>query len=165
MTDKTYRFSSLEELLYQATLDRACEDGLEWAESQSFETIFKDISFNDRYWCLCRGYIQFAEDCPWEELDGWDWYLLLSKQPQLSEYCDWNKLNKYNWVSLISASEKPQFLVRCPLEIIDGQGWAMILAKQPQLAEYCSWEKLSENQWRYLLLRQPQLAIHAPENK
>ena len=90
----TFVFSSKEELIFQAERDRACEEGLKWAKKQnSLETILKEIPLEYRVWCLEKRYSQFEKDCDWEQLDGWDWSNLLSKQPQFSDRCDWEKLN------------------------------------------------------------------------
>jgi hypothetical protein len=35
-----------------------------------------------------------------------------------------------------------------------------LLIKQPQFANHCDWSKLSSWDWGYLLIKQPQLAIH-----
>jgi len=63
-------------------------------------------------WCLEKGYSQFIDDCPWEELDGQDWMILLSKKPQFSSLCIWDKLIKEDWVDLLFV--QPQFYIFCP---------------------------------------------------
>ena len=84
----TFVFSSKEELLEQAKKDGACKGGLLWAKEQtSLEMILKEIPFSYRAWCLIKGYYQFEEGCPWEQLDGCDWRYLLMNQPQFSSFC------------------------------------------------------------------------------
>ena len=163
----TFVFSSKEELLSQAKKDRACLKGLDWAnEQESLESILKEIPLEYRIWCLIKGYSQFIDDCPWEQLNRWDWVYLLSKQPQFSEYCScWEKLDGEDWETLLSKqpqlsefcsyweklngedwsnllSSQPKFSDRCPWEKLDGEDWSNLLSKQPQFSEYCDWEKL-----------------------
>jgi len=103
----TFVFSSEEELLNQAKRDHACQVGLNWVkEQESLETIIKEIPLEYRIWCLEKGYSQFIDYCPWEELDGWDWRYLLIEQPQFSEFCFWNKLDDEDWADL--CSKQPQ---------------------------------------------------------
>ena len=84
----TFIFSSKEEFINQAKVDRASQVELKWAKEQtSLEMILKEIPFSYRAWCLIKGYYQFEEGCPWEQLDGCDWRYLLINQPQFSSFC------------------------------------------------------------------------------
>jgi len=155
----TFVFSSKEELLEQAEKDRACEEGLLWAnDKDSLESILKEIPIKYRIWCLKQGYYQFLDDCVWEELDGWYWSNLLSSQPQFSEFCIWGKLSGFNWSILLS--EQPQLSKFCSYwENLDGWDWSNLLYYQPQFSEYCDWKKLIVLDWTYLLSKQPQFEI------
>lgn len=41
------------------------------------------------------------------KLTGYDWRMLLIKQPQLHRYCHWNKLSRFEWSELLLIH--PQF--------------------------------------------------------
>ena len=155
----TFVFSSKEELLSQAEKDEACKKGLEWAkEKDSLENVIKEIPLLYRIWCLEKGYSQFIDDCPWEELDGFNWTYLLSSQPQLSKFCSyWEKLNEFNWICLLS--KQPKFSEFCFYwEQLNEWHWVYLLSSQPKFSEFCScWEKIDGIYWTYLLFKQPQL--------
>ena len=152
----TFVFSSKEELLAKVKKDGACKEGLDWAKKQdSLETILKEIPLDYRLWCLGKGYSQFSDRCPWEQLDGFTLSYLLYKQPQFSDRCSWEKLNGFHWTDLLS--KQPQFSYRCPWERLNGIAWAYLLSEQPQFSDRCSWEKLNGIAWAYLLSEQPQL--------
>ena len=102
-------FKSMQELIIQAINDGACEEGLEYAYSQTFETIFKKIPKEYRVWCLSHGYTQFVEHCRWDEFTGFNFACLLSRQPQFAEHCRLDKINKHDLSFLIH--HQPQFAI------------------------------------------------------
>ena len=161
----TFVFSSEEELLNQAKRDHACQVGLNWVkEQESLETIIKEIPLEYRIWCLEKGYSQFIDDCPWEQLRGFNWAYILSKQPQLSKfYSCWEQLNGYYWSIILS--KQPQFSEHCDWEKIRGWDWVRLLSKQPQMSEYCDWEKLDRWDWVRLLSKQPQFSEYCDWEK
>ena len=149
-------FETLEELREQAINDDVCEEGLEWLDKQkSLKEVFENISLDDMFWCLCKGYIQFADDCDWNKLTGNDWAWLLCEQLQFAEFCNWEKLDGYNWSGLLR--DQPQFAEFCNWKKLNGQNWFWLLRKQPQFSNKCDWNKLDSNNWTDLLNCQPQL--------
>ena len=136
MNDDVFTFTSTEELLEQAEEDGACLEALEWCKGKTLDEIFRHAPFGWRLWALACGYIQFAKNCPWEKLNGWDWGSLLRLQPRFARYCDWEKLNAYDWYD--------------------------ILSEQSQLAKYCNLEKLDSRDRRWLLREYPYLAKYMP---
>ena len=155
----TFVFSSKEELLNQAKKDEACEEGLEWAnEQESLEFILKEIPMDYRIWCLEKGYSQFLNDCPWEQLKGFIWTYLLSKQPQFSKYCSyWDKLDGEDWSNLLS--KQPQLSSFCSFwEKLDRWDWLRLLSSQPQFSKFCSWNKLNILDWINLFFKKYQFA-------
>ena len=132
---------------------------------------------------------QFADRCPWEELEGVDlakllgkypqfvdrcpgdmledrldikdWVDLLVAQPQFAERCPWDGFDGENWSNLLGT--QPQFADRCPWEKLDGWNWTGLLVGQPQFADKCSWEKLNSGNWACLFGKQPQFANRYPK--
>ena len=155
----TFVFSSKEELLSQAEKDEACQKGLDWAkEKDSLESILKEIPLDYRIWCLEKGYSQFLNDCPWEQLKGFIWTYLLSKQPQFSKYCSyWDKLDGEDWSNLLS--KQPQLSSFCSFwEKLDRWDWLRLLSSQPQFSKFCSWNKLNILDWINLFFKKYQFA-------
>ena len=84
----------------------------------------------------------------WDKLNGWDWRLLLIRQPQLAKYCKWDKLNKFDWEFLLRA--QPQLIKYYDDAIYDAivsdkldenkcmneHNWYRLLKEQPQIKEY-----------------------------
>ncbi len=107
------------------------------------EAIFnlETLQDNDwRYHLSCQS--EFANRCPWEELDGRAWCWLLIDQPKFANQCPWDKL--------------------C------GDGWSYLLRFQPQFADKCDWEKLKDldgELWDELLSDQPQFADKRPSEQ
>ena len=102
------KFTTKEELIAQAIQDDACKAGIKFAKScKDLQEIFETIDANMLFWCLMRGYEQFAEYCDWAKLDGDDWSNILSRHPQYYESCDWSKLDWWDWSMLLS--RQPQF--------------------------------------------------------
>ena len=104
---------------------------------------------------------EHADKCDWKQmrkvLDGQDWTLLLSNQPQFAEHCRWTKLDGGDWARLLAA--QPQFADKCDWEAMEYDDWARLLAAQPQFADKCDWEamgKLWYRDWIDLLAAQPQ---------
>jgi hypothetical protein len=151
-----YTFTSKEELLEQALKDNPCSEGYNWACKRTFKTIIKRIPLNYRFWCLCKGYVQFEEDCPWHRFKGDDWTILILNQPHLAERCHWEKLSREDWVNLLV--EQPQLSENCPWDKLNHYDWTYLLVEQPQLSENCPWDKLSGFCWTNLLSKQPQFA-------
>ena len=108
---------------------------LETMTQQQWE-LLADRCYRGLDWCrLLQLRPDFADRCPWVELDGWDWSNLLQVQRQFTDKCDWKKL--------------------------DGSNWSYLLRFQPQFADKCNWEKLKQldnELWDELLDAQPQFA-------
>ena len=103
----------------------------------------------------------------WDKLNGWDWRLLLIRQPQLIEYCNLDKLIGSDWEHILRA--QPQLAKYCKWDKLNGSNWWWILRRQPQLIEYYDCDKLDENKcmnkdnWYNLLKEQPQLKEYQPK--
>ena len=96
------RFTTKDELIEQAIFDGACDKGIEFAKScKDLQEIFDTIDYNMSWWCLRKGYDQFADRFNWKKLDGWSWASLLSIQPKFSDRCDWEKLDAADWCCLL----------------------------------------------------------------
>jgi hypothetical protein len=128
-------FNTIEELLTQAEKDGACSEGLEWAKRQSsLHEAFNSISYDHVFWCLTKGYHQFAEYCPWDRFEGCDWYWLLRVQPQYHDKCNWSLLSGWNWAYLLR--DQPQFHDKCDWNLLDDRDWRYLICYQPQLETY-----------------------------
>jgi len=124
-------FKNKEELLKEWETNGASKAGIEFNKScKDLQEILEMCPLEIRLWRMIRGYVQFAEHCPWDEMNGDNWMYLLSEQPQYAEKCDWSKLK--------------------------GENWAILLSWQPQFADKCDWKKLKSNHWAILLYFQPQ---------
>ncbi len=133
---------------------------------------------------------EFEKYCGWENLHGKDWYIILSKQPQLADKCNkWGEFDEDNWGWLLSKqpqffdkcnkweefdgdiwsrllSEQPQFADKCnKWEEFDGDIWSRLLSEQPNFAKYCDWKKLDGDSWNWLLIWQPQFAEYRDQTK
>lgn len=110
---------------------------------------------------------QFADCCPWAELDGVDWADLLEKQPQFADRCSLDGLGDLDLINLLG--RHPQFAERCPWkrwnEEWNGGDWTMLLIVAPQFAKCCLWEKLDGANWALLLSVRPEFADHCQWDK
>ena len=103
----------------------------------------------------------------WDKLNGWDWRLLLIRQPQLAKYCKWDKLDGNNWCWLLR--RQPQLIEYCNLDKLNKFDWEFTLREQPHLIKYYDCDKLDENKcmneenWYRLLKEQPQLKEYQPK--
>lgn len=89
------------------------------------------------------------------------WSNLVAAKPEFAEQCPWEALEGETWSHLLCT--RPQFADKCPWEELDGSDWASLLNFQPQFAEKCDWSKLNEDDWEYLLEAQPQFADRKPK--
>ena len=130
----------------------------EHANKCDWKQMRKDL--NGHNWTLLlSNQPQFAEHCRWTTLDGDNWTALLAAQPQFAEHCRWTKLDGGDWARLLAA--QPQFADKCDWEAMEYDDWARLLAAQPQFADKCDWEAMGElwyRDWIDLLAAQPQFA-------
>jgi len=131
-------FNTLEELHKEWEVNGACKKGIKFNYScKTLQEVFEKCPLNFRLWRLRHGYTQFAKHCNWDEIDGYEWSVLLSYQSQYAKYCDWNKLDNYHWNTLLS--------------------------NHPRLIKYCNAEMLEKLNWEHLLQRYPKLRIYKPK--
>lgn len=95
----------------------------------------KRIPLRHRFWCLCKGYVQFEEDCPWHRFKGDDWIILILNQPHYAERCPWEKLNADDWIDLLVTL--PELHIHCDWKKIKSSSdWDFLLEYQPQFKEF-----------------------------
>ena len=150
-------FTTIEELKSESTTagiskcELKCLNG-----SKTIEQATKEISRHLRLQYLILGYLQFAENCPWNEFTGINWTQVLSEQPQFAEFCQWEKLTGYNWSYLLRY--QPKFAKFCDWGKLTGHNWSCLLSYQPKFAKHCQWIKLDKYDLLNILGPQPQLA-------
>ena len=65
------KFTTKEELILQAKKDGACDKGIKFAEScKDLQEILETIDEDMLFWCLQKGYEEFADSCDWETFNG-----------------------------------------------------------------------------------------------
>ena len=81
----------------------ACDDGLDfmtelgaesWTLTQIYQYCFDNGHADYIEWLFKVGYTLYDDvRVNWDKLSGYDWWLLLRKQPQFAEHCQWDKLS------------------------------------------------------------------------
>lgn len=127
-------FSTLEELHAEWEINGACKEGKEFNHScNSLQEIFEKCPLNFRVWRISKGYTQFAEHCPWNQLKSCDWVYLLLKRPEFTQYCDWKKLEVNNWNVLLYYA--PEFVKYCKKNLLAKLDWEYILSRKDEVEE------------------------------
>ena len=95
---------------------------------------------------------EFADKCPWHELNGNNITKLLRKQPQFADKCDFSTMTGANWVDLLC--EQPDLREYCKdWSVLNGKCWAALLEEWPieEFEDVCEWCKLSGSDWATIL--------------
>ena len=79
-----------------------------------------------------------AAACPWHLFNKPDWFMLLHEQPQFADQfadqCDWSRLNGFDWSIILDWH--PQFADRCNWNKLNGKVWSKLLQELPQFANH-----------------------------
>jgi len=94
----------------------------------------KKCSLEYRIQFIVEGCLQFIEDCPWDELDGFYWAHILTSMPNLSKHCNWQKLKGFDVVTILS--RHPQLHIHCDLSNLGQLEWEILLSERPEFAKF-----------------------------
>ena len=65
------------------------------------------VSDGEKWANLLKEQPELVDQCPWDELQGWDWANLLMVHPQFANKCNWDKLRGENWFELLKEHHSP----------------------------------------------------------
>jgi len=153
-----YTFSTTSELLVQAIIDDACQEGLNWCAGRDLSRVLQTIPTSWRMWCLSHDYTQFEEHCDWKRIHPCHWPHLLWYRPKYDEKCDWSRLQGRDWAVLLGY--RPDLAKHCDWSLLVSCEIVSVLMRHPQLADSYNMSKVSAKDLEWLLKRQPHLVTY-----